>query len=281
MQRFYRGPIRQRRRLHLLHRRRVLGGRHHAVAGAMVASLPSTGKKTSTFKDVRHPLPDGGVKEDGDKGQRAARPDGDLVLRRHQARRARDASRPRRGRVLGIRLREILREQLGGTYGVSVGYRHSLPRRLWHDDRAVRQLAREHREADRRRARPKWSGCEARARRRRRGEVQETGAPRPRDLAASEQLLDGSLQTVHLLGWDPTASRAARSHRVAHRRKCCTRPSRSTSRDRYTVVTLQPDRSQQAFGRAEGRPDLCVQAQGCRRGFQPGRPCVLCPSIRL
>ena len=29
--------------------------------------------------------------------------------------------------VLGIRLREILREQLGGTYGVQVGYDTDLP----------------------------------------------------------------------------------------------------------------------------------------------------------
>ena len=31
------------------------------------------------------------------------------------------------GNVLSIRLREILREELGGTYGVSVGYENSLP----------------------------------------------------------------------------------------------------------------------------------------------------------
>ncbi len=50
--------------------------------------------------------------------------------------------------LLGIRLRDILREELGGTYGVSVAYDNSLPQHgLRLDDRAVRQRPREHREA--------------------------------------------------------------------------------------------------------------------------------------
>ena len=50
--------------------------------------------------------------------------------------------------MLEIRLRDILREELGGTYSVGVGYsEHVAAARLRHDQRAVRQLAGERREA--------------------------------------------------------------------------------------------------------------------------------------
>ena len=51
--------------------------------------------------------------------------------------------------VLSIRLREILREELSGTYGVSVGYDSSLPLPgLRGRGHPVRQRPRERRDAD-------------------------------------------------------------------------------------------------------------------------------------
>ena len=68
-------------------------------------------------------FPDGGREGRSEEGPRAGEPDGDVVLRRpkldelemHRARAA--------ASLLSIRLRDILREELGGTYGVSVGLR--------------------------------------------------------------------------------------------------------------------------------------------------------------
>ncbi len=62
-----------------------------------VATLPSTGKKASTFRDMGVRFPAQGRRRRSPQRPRAARPDRDLVLRRHQARRARDAPRARRG----------------------------------------------------------------------------------------------------------------------------------------------------------------------------------------
>ena len=53
--------------------------------------------------------------------------------------------------VLNIRLREILREELGGTYGVSVGFTQlAAAQGLRRHGDPVRQLARQRRQAGRR-----------------------------------------------------------------------------------------------------------------------------------
>ena len=75
-----------------------------------------------------HAVPDDGRARDGEQGAGAAQPDGHDVLRRHRPRRDRDASRcSAAAQVLEKRLRDILREELGGTYSVGVGYSDTSP----------------------------------------------------------------------------------------------------------------------------------------------------------
>ncbi len=83
------------------------------------------------------------MRETVNKGQEPRSQTVITLLRRHRPRRARDASRcARRASVLQMRLRDILREELGGTYSVGVGYSDNVAAaRLRHDERAVRQLA--------------------------------------------------------------------------------------------------------------------------------------------
>ena len=92
-----------------------------------VASLPSTGKKTSAARDMGVRFPAAVVKEEVKKGKEPASQTvisffADPGLDEFEMHRARAAAS-----VLSIRLREILREELGGTYGVSVGFSNSPP----------------------------------------------------------------------------------------------------------------------------------------------------------
>jgi zinc protease len=144
--------------------------------------------------------------------------------------------------VLGIRLREILREQLGGTYGVSVNYDNSLPLpgygavivQFGSAPENVESLTRAvFAEVERLKA----EGPSA-------DDVAKVKEMEKRDLetnARQNQYWLGSLQTVHMYGWDPSS--------------ILRRPSRTDMltpellhgifrkyfpMDRYTVVTLKP-----------------------------------------
>ena len=109
------------------------------------------------------------------------------------------------GNVLGIRLRDILREELGGTYGVSVGYENTLPLPGYGAMIVQFGSAPENmREADQggvhgSRA-PQGAGPDRptmwpRCRSWRRRDLETNARQNPFWL--------GSLQTVHMLGWDP------------------------------------------------------------------------------
>ncbi len=92
-----------------------------------VATLPSQGKKTSAYRDMGVKFPTGVVKEEVKKGKEPASQTvlsvfADPGVDEFEMHRARAASQ-----VLSIRLRDILREELGGTYGVSVGFNNSPP----------------------------------------------------------------------------------------------------------------------------------------------------------
>ncbi len=157
-----------------------------------VASLPSTGKKGSAFRDVGVRFPERTVTDAVRRGRRAARPDRDLVLRRHEARRARHAPRagggvaarhplarhPARGAGRHLRRQRGLRE-LAAAAGVRI------------DDGPVRQRSREHREAHRRGAQGSRALEGGGADRRGRGAGAGAGAPRPAECDAAECLLDG------------------------------------------------------------------------------------------
>ena len=92
-----------------------------------VASLPSRGKPTETFADDRMTFPGKIVRETVRAGreprsQTAIHFFADTGLDEMETHRARAAAQ-----VLQMRLRDILREELGGTYSVGVGYSDNAP----------------------------------------------------------------------------------------------------------------------------------------------------------
>ena len=145
--------------------------------------------------------------------------------------------------LVGMRLREILREQLGGTYGVSVNYGNTAPQKGYGTmtvsfgsapDRVetlqkavleeVTRLQKEGPSAD---------------------DLQKVQEMERRELETSarqNQYWLGSLQTVHLLGWDATGI----ARRVERTNALTVPVLHETIRkyfplERYVVVTLKPE----------------------------------------
>ena len=150
--------------------------------------------------------------------------------------------------LLGIRLRDILREELGGTYGVSVAYDNSLPQpgygsmtvQFGSDPANIEKLSGEVlKEIERLKAQGPTADDVAR--------VQELER---RDLETASRQNSywlGSLQTVHMLGWDP-AGIVRREERI---QKLTPQVLHETFKryfptDRYTIVTLKPETAPQA-----------------------------------
>jgi zinc protease len=208
-----------------------------------IGGLPSTGKKTAAFRDMGVRFPNAVVREEVKKGKEPASQTvisffadaGKDEFEMHRVRAA--------GNVLSIRLREILREELGGTYGVSVGYENSLPLpgygaiviQFGSAPENVEKLTKAvFAEVDRLKAQGPTAD-----------DVNKVKEMEKRDLetnARQNQYWVGSLQTVHMYGWDPTG--------------ILRRPQRTDSltpeilhgifkkyfqMERYTVVTLKPE----------------------------------------
>jgi zinc protease len=92
-----------------------------------VGSLPSNGKKSSQFKDVKLCFPDKVVREKVEKGRE---PRGQTVISffaNPSADPTEQENITAATAVLQTSLRDILREELGQTYGVSVGLSQPLP----------------------------------------------------------------------------------------------------------------------------------------------------------
>jgi zinc protease len=92
-----------------------------------IASLPSRGTATATIADDRMRFPESTIHETVNKGQEPRSQTlmsffADTGLDEMETHRARAATQ-----VLQMRLRDILREELGGTYSVSVGYSDNSP----------------------------------------------------------------------------------------------------------------------------------------------------------
>ncbi len=208
-----------------------------------VATLPSQGKKTSAYKDMGVKFPMGIVKEEVRKGQE---PSSQTVLSffadpgedEFEMHRARAATQ-----VLSIRLREILREELGGTYGVSVGFNNSPPLKGYgamviqfgsspeNVDKLVTASLQEI-------ARLKVEGPSL-------DDVNKVKELERRDLetnAKQNSYWMGSLQTVHMYGWDPN-----RINKRLERTESLTPDIIKTMfqkyfpMDRYTLVMLKPE----------------------------------------
>jgi zinc protease len=208
-----------------------------------IGGLPSTGKKSSSFRDMGVQFPENIVREEVRKGKEPASQTvisffGDAGKDEYEMHRVRAA-----GNLLSIHLREILREELGGTYGVSVGYETSLPLpgygaivvQFGSAPENVESLTKAvFTEVERLKAQGPTAD-----------DVNKVKEMEKRDLetnARQNQYWIGSLQTVHLYGWDPLG--------------ILRRPQRTDSLtpeilhgvfrkyfpfDRYTVVTLKPE----------------------------------------
>ena len=92
-----------------------------------LASLPSTGPRRSEFRDMQLQFPAAVQRAEVVKGKEPASQSvlsffADTRLDELEMHRARAAST-----LVSMRLRDILREQLGGTYGVSVNYGNTIP----------------------------------------------------------------------------------------------------------------------------------------------------------
>ena len=208
-----------------------------------IGGLPSTGKKTATFRDMGVRFPASVVRDSVTKGKDPASQTvisffadaGKDEFEMHRVRAA--------GNVLSIRLREILREELGGTYGVSVSYETSLPlpgygALMVQFGSAPENVEKLQKAVFDEVARLKAQGPSA-------DDVAKVKEMEKRDLetnARQNSYWVGSLQTVHLYGWDPTG--------------ILRRPQRADTLtpeilhgiykkyfplDRYTVVALKPE----------------------------------------
>ncbi len=209
-----------------------------------IGGLPSKGEKSSTFCAMAIRFPTAPVKEEVRKGREDSSQTvmsffADTGLNELEMHRLRAASS-----LLSIRLRDILREELGGTYGVSVNYQNASPQREY--GAVVVQFGSAPDNVEK-----LTSAVTAEIAR-----LKDAG-PSPQDLASVQELerrdLEtatrqnqywvGSLQTTHLLGWDPTTitRRAERTEKLTitalHEMYRKYFPL-----DRYTVVTLKPEK---------------------------------------
>jgi zinc protease len=208
-----------------------------------VATLPSAGKKVSNFRDMGVRFPADAVKDEVRKGRE---PRGQTVisffadtrLDEHEMHRARAAAS-----LLGIRLRDILREELGGTYGVSVSYDNSLPQngygamvvQFGSDPENIQKLTGEvMKEVER----LKKEGPSA-------DDVKRVQELERRDLETAmkqNSFWVGSLQTVHMLGWDPL-SITRRQDRIEKLTPEVLHDmfKKYFPAERHTLVTLRPE----------------------------------------
>ncbi len=208
-----------------------------------IGSLPSTGKRSATFREMGVKFPAGVVAEEVRKGREPSSQTvmsffADTNLDELAMHRARAASS-----VLSIRLRDILREELGGTYGVGVSYQNTLPLKGYGAMTVqfgsspenvekltkavlteVQRLIKEGPSAE---------------------DVQKVQELERRDLETAtrqNQYWIGSLQTTHLLGWDPMGI-LRRGDRIEKLSPSVLHDAfkQYFPMDRYTVVTLKPE----------------------------------------
>ena len=208
-----------------------------------LASLPSTGPRRTAFRDMGMTFPKGIEKAVVTKGKEPASQNAiaffaDTGLNELEMHRARAAST-----LVGMRLRDILREQLGGTYGVSVNYGNTAPQKGYGTMTVSFGSAPDRVEALQKAVldevtRLRTEGPSA-------DDLQKVQEMERRELetsATQNQYWLGSLQTVHMLGWD-----AATIARRVERTNALTVPilhetiKRYFPLDRYVVVTLKPE----------------------------------------
>jgi zinc protease len=208
-----------------------------------IGGLPSAGKRTSAARDMGIRFPSTVVKEDVRKGREPASQTvltffADPGFDEYEMHRARAAAA-----VLNIRLREILREELGGTYGVGVGFGNTPPVKGYgtmtiqfgsSPENVDTLVAATLKEIERLKAEgPSLD------------DVNKVKELERRDLetnAKQNSYWLGSMQTVHLFGWEP-ANIARRSERTEKLTADVIKTmfEKYFPMDRYTLVTLEPE----------------------------------------
>jgi len=215
------------------------------LVATYIGSLPSTGKATARIDDMKLQFPPEVVRETVRKGkdprsQTVVSFFADTGLDELEMHRARAAAS-----ILEMRLRDQLREELGGTYSVGVGYSNTQPQTGYGTisvqfgsapdtvDKLVSVVLEET-------GKLRASGPSP-------DEVKKTQEIERRELETAMRQNAywlNSLQTVHLLGWDPkrinarlerTASLTPENIHAAFKKYF---PA-----ERYTVVTLLPEES--------------------------------------
>ncbi|PYR82093.1 MAG: hypothetical protein DMF87_03005 [Acidobacteria bacterium] len=212
-----------------------------------IGSLPSQGKPTSTYSDVRLTFPMGVKKEIVNKGQE---PKAQTVisfyaesnlneLEMHRLRAATD--------ILERHLRDQLREELGGTYSVGVDYSNTLPQPGYGTtsvqfgsapDRVDSLVATVMTELDRmRRDGPSADDVQ---------KVKETEKEGLETSFKQNGFWLGALQTAQMLGWDPVSI----IHRTERTDTLTAENIHDAFRkyfpaDRYTQLTLLPEKGTQ------------------------------------
>ncbi len=208
-----------------------------------IGSLPSTGKKSSAARDMGVRFPSSVVNEGVKKGKEPASQTvlsffADPAFDEFEMHRIRAATS-----VLNIRLREILREEMGGTYGVGVGFSNTPPIKGY--GMTVVQFGSSPENLDKMVAatlkeieRLKVEGPSL-------DDVNKVKELERRDLetnAKQNSYWMGSMQTVHLYGWDPAgiARRLDRTEKLTPD-VLKTMFQKYFPTDRYTLVTLKPE----------------------------------------
>jgi zinc protease len=210
-----------------------------------LGALPSTGKKTSTYVDRGMAFPEAPQRARVEKGvepksQTTLTFFADTGLKEMEMYQARAAAS-----VLRSRLRDILREELSGTYGASVGYSDLAPLRGYGTTSiafgsAPESVGKLEQAALAEVARLQKEGPSAE-------DVQKVQEIERRELETSLKQNPywlGSLQLVHTLGWDPL-SIARREQRIALLTRDSLREAflRYFPLGRYTAVSLFPEKA--------------------------------------
>jgi zinc protease len=211
-----------------------------------VGSLPGTGKPSAAIGDVRLQFPPEVVRDVVRRGREPRSHTvisffADTGLDEIEMHRTRAAAQ-----VLEIRLRDLLREELGGTYSVGVGYSNTQPQPGYGTigvsfgsapENVDRMVAAVLEQAGRLRGQGPTAD-----------EVQKLQEIERRELETAMRQNGywlNSLQTVHLLGWDP-ATITKRLDRAASltRENIHAVAKKYLPANRYTVVTLLPAETQ-------------------------------------
>jgi zinc protease len=208
-----------------------------------LGSLPSTGTRSSTARDMGIRFPPALVKEEVKKGKEPASQTvltffADPAFDEFEMHRVRAATS-----VLSIRLREILREEMGGTYGVSAGFSNTPPIKGYGvmtiqfgsaPENVDQMVAATLKEIERLKAEGPSED-----------DVNKVKELERRDLETNgrqNSYWQGSMQTVHMFGWDPAgiARRDQRTERLTAE-NITQMFQKYFPTERYTLVTLKPE----------------------------------------